>query len=165
MYLPLTAFLRGYRLIVDTRAKAFDQPTGLDAEFRRKVRTLAGNYQILGAMPKMLGPANRLWFHFWSYKFGRLVLPFALIVMLLASLALPRPLSWVAIGLQGAFYALAIADRWISNGFVLKRLTSPIRTFVTLMGAGIWALSVFFVPSDSLWKPTRVAGRSGRAKP
>jgi biofilm PGA synthesis N-glycosyltransferase PgaC len=155
MYLPLSAFLRGYRLTVDTRAKAFDHPTGLDAEFRRKVRTLAGNYQILLAWPRMLGPGNRLWFHFWSYKFGRLLLPFALIVMFVAAFALPRPLSYIAVGLQTLFYALAIADRWISPRFPLKRITSPIRTFVTLMGAGIWALSVFFVPSANLWTQTR----------
>jgi len=155
MYLPLAAFLSGYRLVVDTRAKAFDHPTGLDAEFRRKVRTLAGNYQILAAYPRLLGPANRLWFHFWSYKFGRLLLPFALIVMFAASFWLPAPWSYAAVGSQLAFYALALADRWIGQGFPLKRLTSPIRTFVTLMGAGIWALSVFFVPSGSLWKQTR----------
>jgi cellulose synthase/poly-beta-1,6-N-acetylglucosamine synthase-like glycosyltransferase len=159
MYLPLSAFLRGYRLVVDTRARAFDQPTALDAEFRRKVRTLAGNYQILVAWPGMLGPANRLWFHFWSYKFGRLLLPFALIVMFVASLALPQPWSWLFVGAQLAFYALALADRWIGQSFPLKRLTSPIRTFVTLMGAGIWALSVFFVPSQSLWKQTTAAPR------
>jgi cellulose synthase/poly-beta-1,6-N-acetylglucosamine synthase-like glycosyltransferase len=156
MYLPLAAFLRGYRLVVDTRARVFDHPTGLDAEFRRKVRTLAGNYQILAAYPRMLGPANRLWFHFWSYKFGRLILPFALIVMFAASFALPKPLSYMAVGSQVLFYGLALADRWIPPRFPLKRLTSPIRTFVTLIGAGIWALSVFFVPSASLWKQTSV---------
>jgi cellulose synthase/poly-beta-1,6-N-acetylglucosamine synthase-like glycosyltransferase len=156
MYLPLSAFLCGYRLLVDTRAKAFDHPTGLDAEFRRKVRTLAGNYQILAAYPRMLGPANRLWFHFWSYKFGRLILPFALIVLFGASLALPKPKVYAAVGVQVIFYGLAIADRWIPPRFVLKRLTSPIRTFVTLMGASVWALSVFFVPSANLWTQTHV---------
>lgn len=155
MYLPLAAFLHGFRLVVDTRAKAFDSPTGLDAEFRRKVRTLAGNYQILAAYPRLLGPGNRMWFHFWSHKFGRLLLPFALIVMFAASFGLPAPWSYVAVGSQLAFYALALADRWIGQGFPLKRLTSPIRTFVTLMAAGVWALSVFFVPSESLWKQTK----------
>lgn len=160
MYLPLSAFLRGYRLVVDTRAKAYDQPTGLEAEFRRKVRTLAGNYQILLAWPGMLGSSNRLWFHFWSYKFGRLLLPFALILMLAASFALPRPFSALAAGLQLLFYVLALADRWISPRIPLKRITSPIRTFVTLMAAGLWALSVFFVPSDRLWTQTRVRTKS-----
>ncbi len=42
MYLPLGAFFEGYRVIVDDSALAFDYPTPLAAEFRRKVRTLAG---------------------------------------------------------------------------------------------------------------------------
>jgi cellulose synthase/poly-beta-1,6-N-acetylglucosamine synthase-like glycosyltransferase len=159
MYLPLSAFLKGYRVVVDTRAKAFDQPTGLDAEFHRKVRTLAGNYQVLAAWPQMLGPANRLWFHFWSYKFGRLLLPFALIAMIPAGLLLPLPFDWVAAGLQAGFYSFAIADRWIGQTSPLKRLSSPVRTFVTLMGAGLWALSIFFVPSSSLWKQTQISPR------
>jgi cellulose synthase/poly-beta-1,6-N-acetylglucosamine synthase-like glycosyltransferase len=151
VYLPLFAFLAGYRLIVDARAKAFDRPTGLETEFRRKVRTLAGNYQILIAWPRILGPTNRLWFHFWSYKFGRLLLPFALIAMFAASFALPGSWSYIAVALQTAFYGIAVADLWIRPSLRLKRLTSPVRTFVTLMGAGILALSVFFVPSNTLW--------------
>jgi hypothetical protein len=55
MYLPLSAFLRGYRLVVDTRARAFDLPTSIETEFRRKVRTLAGNYQILRRLPPDAG--------------------------------------------------------------------------------------------------------------
>ena len=157
MYLPLAAFFRGHRLLVDPRAKAFDLPTALDSEFRRKVRTLAGNYQILRAYPALLGPKNRLWFHFWSYKFARLLLPFALIVAFFAAFALPSPWSWVLVGAQTAFYLLALADRWIRPGFPLKRFTSPMRTFVTLMGAGVLALSVFFVPSNKLWKPNRAS--------
>ena len=48
MYLPLGAFFRGYRVIMDDSALAFDYPTPLASEFRRKVRTLAGVYQIVG---------------------------------------------------------------------------------------------------------------------
>ena len=47
MYLPLSVFFRGFRLIMDSRARAFDYLwTSLETEFRRKVRRqLAGNYQ------------------------------------------------------------------------------------------------------------------------
>src|SRR5262249_11184109 len=47
MYLPLAGFFQGYRLIVDDTAIAYDYPTTPSLEFRRKVRTLGGNYQIL----------------------------------------------------------------------------------------------------------------------
>ena len=102
MYLPLAAFFRGYRLIMDARARAFDYPTSLEVEFNRKVRTLAGNYQILRAYPALLGPGNRMWLHFMSYKFGRLLLPWCLIALAVASLHwLTRSLAmWLLLALD-----------------------------------------------------------------
>ena len=55
MYLPLGAFFRGYRVIMDDSALAFDYPTPLASEFRRKVRTLAGVYQIVGSLSGAAG--------------------------------------------------------------------------------------------------------------
>ena len=159
MYLPLAAFFRGFRLVVEPRAKMYDYPTALDTEFRRKVRTLAGNYQILRAYPQLLTPANRLWWHFLSYKFGRLVLPFALIAILVSSILLPSPWWLPAFGVQVLFYGLAVLDYWIPGGF-LKRISSPVRTFVTLMGASLLAVLIFFVPSERLWQQTRVGRKA-----
>ena len=160
MYLPLAAFFKGYRLIVEPRAKMYDYPTALDTEFRRKVRTLAGNYQILRAYPALLTPANRLWWHFLSYKFGRLLLPFALIAILISGMLLPFPWWIPAVSAQALFYGLAVLDWWIRGGF-LKRISSPVRTFVTLMGAGLFAVLIFFVPSERLWeRRTRVVRKA-----
>ncbi|MDQ6759067.1 MAG: glycosyltransferase family 2 protein [Acidobacteriota bacterium] len=153
MYLPLAAFFRGRRLIVDRRARMFDLPTGLHAEFQRKVRTLAGNYQILKAYPALLGPRNRMWFHFVSYKFGRLVLPFALLWILVCGFGLPKPWRTIAVAAQACFYFAALVD-WCIPANPLRKITSPIRTFVTLMAATLCALSVVFVPSSNLWKTT-----------
>ena len=75
VYLPLAGFFQGYRLITDESAIAWDYPTSRRIEFHRKVRTLAGNYQILRYYPALLGPRNRMWLHFVSYKLGRLLLP------------------------------------------------------------------------------------------
>lgn len=151
MHLPLAAFFRGYRLIVDERARMFDYSTNLQAEFRRKVRTLAGNYQILMEYPGLLTWRNRLWLHFVSYKFARLILPFALIAALISSVFLPAPWNWLMFTGQVLFYCLAILDPWIPEG-PLKKATSPLRTFVTLMSAALLAVSIFFVPSTTLWK-------------
>ena len=41
MYIPLRVFLNGYRIAFEKNACARDYPTQIDAEFRRKVRTLA----------------------------------------------------------------------------------------------------------------------------
>src|SRR5260370_1196685 len=98
VYLPLAPFFRGYRLVVEESARAFDYPTTLETEFRRKVRTLAGVYQLIRIYPRLLLPGNRMWFHFMSYKVGRLLLPHALILIAACSFFLPHPWRAWALG-------------------------------------------------------------------
>jgi cellulose synthase/poly-beta-1,6-N-acetylglucosamine synthase-like glycosyltransferase len=159
MYLPLNAFFRGYRLIVDRRAKMYDYPTNLSAEFGRKVRTLAGNYQILGYYPHLLSLKNRLLFHFASYKLGRLFLPFALLTCSISSLAAGGTLATVSVCIQLLTYTAAFLDPKIPPGTLLKRITSPLRTFVVMMLATLCAISIWFLPPERLWKPTYVSRR------
>jgi len=154
MYLPLAAFFRGYRLVMESGAIAYDYPTSIDTEFRRKVRTLAGNYQILRSYPGLLGFGNRMWWHFLSYKVGRLVLPWALLAAAISACFLPDPWRWYALGVQGVGYLGAAVDPWLPTRFPLRRLTSPARTFLVMMVAAVRGLSVFFVPARSLWKVT-----------
>lgn len=156
MHLPLEAFFQGYRLIVDPRARMFDSPTRLGSEFRRKVRTLAGNQQILKHFPQLIGPANRLWLHYISYKFARLLLPYALLLLFISSFWLPRPWNWGLILAQGLFYAIAALDPLIPERGLLKRISSPARTFTTLMAAALCSISFWFVPSSRLWKPSGI---------
>jgi biofilm PGA synthesis N-glycosyltransferase PgaC len=156
VHLPLSAFFRGYRVILDDTAKAFDFPTSLNAEFRRKVRTQAGMYQIMRSFPALLGPRNRMWIHFVSHKLGRLLLPAALLVALGASVLLPWPYSIVAVGAQAAFYGLAALDTVLPESSPIKRLSSPIRTFVVLMAAAFCAPSILFLPENLFWSRTEV---------
>ena len=57
---------------------------------------------------------------------------------------------------QIAFYLMAGLDPWIPNGSLPKRLSSPARTFLTMMAATFYGLAVFFVPPQKLWKVTDV---------
>jgi biofilm PGA synthesis N-glycosyltransferase PgaC len=155
VYLPLCAFFRGYRSVWEAEAKAFDYPSSLKTEFWRKVRTLAGVYQILGMFPRLLVPNHRLWIHFASHKLGRLIVPYALIAALISSFGLPVPLRYWVLGAQAAFYSLALLDLALSGASPLKRLSSPVGTFVGLMAASACAASVLVVPPDKLWRPTR----------
>jgi poly-beta-1,6-N-acetyl-D-glucosamine synthase len=157
MYLPLGAFFRGYRVILEDSALAFDYPTPLASEFRRKVRTLAGVYQMVAYYPALLGPRNRMWIHFFSHKLARLLMPWAMIAAAVAGFGLPAPWKAWAIGAQAGAYILALLDAWVPDHFPLKRLTSPVRTFAVLMTASLCALAIFFVPARVLWKETRVS--------
>lgn len=159
MYLPLASFFRGYRLIVEPRAKAFDYPTTRAMEFKRKVRTLAGGYQILTVYPALLGRGNRMWFHYVSYKLSRLVLPWVFAVLFVSSWFLPLPWRWFILACQAFCYGLAVVDPFVPAGFPLKRLSSVLRTFVVMMVAAVLGMSVFFVPPRTLWKESRVVTR------
>src|SRR5436305_601320 len=71
---PMRCVMAGYRVVFEERACAFDR-TAPDAntEGRRKLRTLAGNYQLLWLEPRLLLPwCNPAWLQFVSHKVGRL---------------------------------------------------------------------------------------------
>ncbi|HYP12530.1 MAG TPA: glycosyltransferase family 2 protein [Bryobacteraceae bacterium] len=156
VHIPMCAFFSGYRIQWAGDARANYSPTALDAEFRRKVRTLAGVYQLIGKFPALLGPGNRMWFHFISHKFGRLMLPFALLALFASSFFLPSPWSGLLIAAQLGFYALAWLDGLIPERTLPKRITSIVRTFVVLMTAALCAASILFRSSESFWRsPTK----------
>lgn len=156
VYEPLCAFFQGYRITWEPDAKAFDYPASLQTEFQRKVRTLAGVYEIIGIFPRLLVPNHRLWFHFVSHKLGRLLLPYAFIALLASSFFLPNPLKYLALAAQAGFYGLALLDIALPDTSVLKRLSSPVHTFVVLMVAAVaGAAAALFVAPHRLWKHTR----------
>jgi poly-beta-1,6-N-acetyl-D-glucosamine synthase len=114
---PMRATLAGTRVVFEERARAFDRvaPHGA-AEARRKRRTLAGNYQLLGLEPRLLVPVvNPVWLQYVSHKVGRLLVPWALVLALIASAWLARE-HWVyalALIVQLGFYGLAAFGGWM----------------------------------------------------
>ena len=152
VYVPLKAFFQGYRILYEPTATMYDYPTVLHSEFRRKVRLQAGLYQMLKIMPELLSSRNRMRFHFLSAKYGRIVIPYCMIAIALATIGLPPPWRGLAGWGQVVFYGLAALDPLVPDRFPLKKLTSPIRTFVVLMAASLAAVRVYFVTPTSLWK-------------
>jgi hypothetical protein len=116
---PMRAVLAGHRIVFEERARAFDRAApDSAAESRRKVRTLAGNYQILALEPRLLLPiVNPVWVQYVSHKVGRLLVPWALLILLAASIAL-APRHWfyaLALVVQAGFYGLAAFGWWIES--------------------------------------------------
>lgn len=159
VYIPLGAFFAGYRLVVEPEARAYDYPTSLKTEFRRKVRTLAGNYQLLKFYPQLLGPKNRMWMDYVSYKLGRLLMPFLLIALFLSSFWLPPVWRELMVGAQIAGYGLALIDGWLPESMAIKKITTLAHTFGVMMLAAICAMSVWFVPAQRLWIPTQTPAK------
>jgi cellulose synthase/poly-beta-1,6-N-acetylglucosamine synthase-like glycosyltransferase len=155
--LPLGAFFKGYRVIFDAQAIATDDPALAGTEFRRRFRNLAGLWQTFVRFPELFSSSNRMRFHFLSHKFSRLVLPWAILLMIAGTLLLPpSSLRWSMIGAEGIFFVLAALDGLFPRGFAVKRLSSPVRTFVAMNVASLAGIAVFFLEPTRLWRPTRV---------
>ena len=158
--IPLRAFFRGYRVTVDPEAIAFDRPTSAGGEFRRKLRTLAGVWQVHARLPELFTGANRMRLHFLSHKFARLALPWAILLVCGATLALPAsPFRRFLLIDELALVALAALDYLVPEGFFLKRVSSPARSFFAMNMASLLAIGVFVLPPETLWRPTRVKVR------
>jgi biofilm PGA synthesis N-glycosyltransferase PgaC len=158
--LPLTAFFAGYRVIFDAEAVATDDPAVAGTEFRRRFRNLAGLWQTFARFPQLFSSANRMRFHFLSHKVGRLVLPWAILFAIVATLLLPgSSIRWALIAAEAIFFLLALIDGLFPKRFPLKRLSSPARTFLEMNIASMAGLAVFFMEPTRLWLPTRVKGQ------
>jgi cellulose synthase/poly-beta-1,6-N-acetylglucosamine synthase-like glycosyltransferase len=150
--LPMQIARQGYRVIFDSRARAWDSPDlGEGREFSRKVRTLSGNYQLLQLAPWLLSSQNAIRFEFVSHKLSRLAVPFALLALLLASVFVPQPVYRAALGAQLAFYALSLAAFAGVKIGPLSRIADPARTFVVLNFAAMVAFINFVAGRKAAW--------------
>lgn len=157
--IPLRILCRGYRVIVEPAALAFDSPKVKGGEFRRKVRTLAGLWQVHVRMPGLFSGANPIRFHFASHKTARLVLPWAILLTWAAAFALPpSPFQRLLAYDPLVLFALGAMDRWVPQDSLIKRISSPARSFIGMNVAALVAPVVFIVPAGKLWRPTQVAG-------
>jgi cellulose synthase/poly-beta-1,6-N-acetylglucosamine synthase-like glycosyltransferase len=154
MFVPLSVLQGNKRVALSPDAEAYDHAYADEQEFGRKVRTLAGNYQLVAKLPWLLVPfKNPVWFQFVSHKLLRLVCPWALLILLVSSLLLaqasnlpdPERLLWATLAIgQIAFYALAVL------GARAGRLGALARTFVVLNLAAVVGLWRFLRGSQAI---------------
>ena len=116
--IPMQAVRDGYRVVFDSRAVAYDKASQSPAQEKiRKVRTLAGNYQLIGLMPWVLLPvANPIFLQFVSHKVMRLVAPFALLGLLVSN-------AFLAEG--SAFHTATLAAQVLGYLLALGAVLSP----------------------------------------
>jgi glycosyltransferase involved in cell wall biosynthesis len=150
---PMAVIRTGKRAVLDADAKAYDVlETNIASERRRKTRTLAGNWQSLITNPWLLNPAsNPVWWQYLSHKVARLLVPFALIVMLPAAFtAASVPYHMFAVA-QMMFWGCALAG---SAWPAIQRFR-PIglaSTFLELNAAAVIGLLYFsFGAATKLW--------------
>lgn len=146
LLIPMQIVRRGYRVVFEPGARAFDRAAPPAAEFRRKVRTLAGNFQLFVRRPWLLNPfCNRLWFQTVSHKGLRLLGPFCLAAAFGANLLLlDEVLYRWTLGAQAVLYAGAAGGRLTCNSRYQFRFLNVPYAFCLLNWAvvmGLWRLS------------------------
>lgn len=157
--IPMQVVRKGYRVLFESGALATESlAVSPAAEFRRKVRTIAGNFQLLLQHPWLLNPfANRLWLQTVSHKLLRLLCPAFLVVMLAANLFLLDLLFYqVAIALQVVFYTAALIAHLAPRFAGKTPLLSVPHAFCLLNGATVAGFGRFVGGRQQVtWAPTK----------
>jgi hypothetical protein len=160
MLQPLSVIRQGFRSVVDVRARVYDiWPKSLRGEFQRKVRTPAGNFQLLQLAPWLLRGQNRLRFELISHKLLRLLVPILLVILLITSalLSYHSPLYAGALAAQIVLYLLAA----LATGRfkpLLMRIAAPASAFCMLNAAVVVGFYKFVFTRGPLWKIWNTAG-------
>ncbi|HET6554387.1 MAG TPA: glycosyltransferase family 2 protein [Dyella sp.] len=114
---PMRVAARGYRVVFEPRALAWDRVTQQPVEERqRKIRTLAGNCQLIQLAPWLLSPVkNPLWLRFVSHKLLRLLAPWLLLALAVTSarLATDRLACAITLALLLAGGSLVLLGQWL----------------------------------------------------
>ncbi len=157
MYWPLGVAMRGYRVIHEPRAYAYDRlPEKSRDEFRRKVRTLSGNLQLVMLRPTLLLPLrNPSWFALVNHKLLRLVVPWAMLGALFACTVSAELLLREALLAQLLLYGVGVlALVWRPVG--RNRVANAIASLMMLNAAAAVAWYVYAAGrSGTSWKKVR----------
>jgi cellulose synthase/poly-beta-1,6-N-acetylglucosamine synthase-like glycosyltransferase len=167
VYVPMRVASAGRRVAYAEDAIATDRELDIGREFTRKVRTLAGNYQLMMLMPSLLTPAHPSFTRFFWHKTARLLCPWALVAALASACVAPGARGEALLAMQLSFYGLALLGYMRSGR--CGRLASLAHTFVALNLAAMWALCLFLRRQPRVtWVQTSTLGGAiqldGRAR-
>jgi biofilm PGA synthesis N-glycosyltransferase PgaC len=144
--IPMHIARGGYRVLFEPAALAYDRVAATaEAEFARKVRTLAGNFQLFTRESWLLDPrANRLWWQTLSHKACRLLSPFCLAAVFASNLFLSHELFYqMTLAAQSALYTAAGAGYLSRNSRRKNRLLGIPYAFCLLNWAVVIGLLRF----------------------
>jgi biofilm PGA synthesis N-glycosyltransferase PgaC len=152
VYLPLHVARQGKRVVFESQAQGWDDPQhDRRREFRRKVRTLTGNYQLLQLAPWLLTRKNPVRFEFVCHKILRLAAPFAFAGVLLSSFLLQGLIYRTACAIQVFCYTLAILAVLRARLGMVSRMADVSLAFLVLNAAAIVALLYFVMGKKAAW--------------
>jgi cellulose synthase/poly-beta-1,6-N-acetylglucosamine synthase-like glycosyltransferase len=166
LFLPMMVIAQGRRVVCAPGARAVDTlAADPRRDFRRRVRTLAGNFQLLAQAPWLLRPdRNPAFLAFVSHKALRLASPLLLALVLLASIGRQGPLFGAALAAQILLYGLALAGCFAEGaGGLVGRATRAALAFVMVNVAVVAAaLALGRGRAHLLWRPARLGAQRPR---
>jgi cellulose synthase/poly-beta-1,6-N-acetylglucosamine synthase-like glycosyltransferase len=137
---PLQAIKKGYRVVFEDRALAYEETTqSTSEEFSMRVRVVTRAMRGLLSVSDLLKPWKFAWtaFQLWSHKIMRWMVPLFLIALLAANLALTdSPFYRFTLALQLFFYAAALVNMLLPLHRQWKPLGIPL-FFCTLNAAAL----------------------------
>jgi biofilm PGA synthesis N-glycosyltransferase PgaC len=150
--IPMRVVKQHRRVVFESQSLAWDAISERrHHEFRRKVRTLLGNYQILLLEPWLLSWNNPLLFEYISHKLLRLLGPLMLIILLASSLSLGGSFYGSVFAFQIFFYSLAMLAFITPVQWKIRRITDGALTFLTLNAAAVVAFLYFISGKREVW--------------
>lgn len=154
MFQPLSIIRQGYRSVLDVEAIVFDSwPKKIGAEFNRKVRTLAGNFQLIQLAPWILTTSNRVLFQFVLHKLMRLLVPYLLMLLFLSSILLSAHSRFFEVFVIAQCMGLCLAVCGLLGRIpILGKVTGPASALLMLNAAAIVGLYKFLFTRGPLWK-------------
>ncbi len=137
---PLQAIRKGYRVVFEDRALAYEETTQSTAEeFAMRVRVVTRAMRGLLSVPDLLKPWRFFWpaFQLWSHKVLRWMVPLFLIALFITNLfLLDSTIYKITFAAQLVFYAAAILSMLVPLHKRWKPLGIPL-FFCTLNAAAL----------------------------
>ena len=140
---PLQVILKGYRVVFEDRALAYEETTqSTSEEFSMRVRVVTRGIRGVLSVLELLKPWKRGWVsvQLWSHKVLRWLVPFFLLMLFLSNLFLWQdPFYRLVLIAQAMFYAMAIVSLAVPFQRFWKPLGIPLY-FCTLNSAAFFSL-------------------------
>lgn len=159
---PLCLIQKGYRVVFEDRALAYEQTTtSTSEEFAMRVRVITRGMRGLLSVPELLQPWKHPWiaFQLFSHKVLRWMAPLVLLLLLAGNLALiSQPYFRALLALQLGFYVIALMQAVVPMHRRWKPLGIPLY-FCTLNAAAfLGVIELLRGRKHVVWQPVRNKG-------
>jgi len=156
--IPIGILSKNYKVIFSQSAIAYDYVSKNEKhEWRRKVRTLAGNWQLLNKdISQLFGLRCLQLFMVFSHKLFRVFVPFFLIIILILSLLIDGDIYKFIFIMQFIVYFSVLVSHFVPT--IKKYKIINLAYFFVLLNIAALAGFIFWITgnTDQLWKSGRI---------